>query len=271
MNHVTASFPFHLTVQTVLSSREEFSKFEEQLALLQQLGFYGIELNLPDLQVISPAELSKLLARYGLSLTYIATGAYAKKRGLSLSSSCRELRTASVNGALENAAYAEAMGAGIILGFFKGGPEADSDDPLSCLRQSVLEICERSSNAVPILVEATNHRETCVIKRVGEGVSIAKELARPNLFVLPDTYHMAMEEQDMTLAVTENLQYVRNIHLSDDNRLFPGFGRIDFKDFLSSLLRCGYSGTLGIEGNIRTSFVEDIAAASEYLSGLQLT
>ena len=271
MNKKRTAFPFRLTVQTILKNREQLNEFEDHLALLHQIGFYGIELNLPDLQVLTPNELKKVLKKHDLALTYIATGAFAKERGYSLSTSDAEIRAASVNGVLENAAFAKEMGAGVILGFFKGGPSADSSDPELYLEKSLREICDQKPRMVPVLLEATNRKETSVVHRISEGVKITSAVQNPDLFVLPDTYHMAFEENDMADAVVENLSLIKNIHLSDNNRFFPGFGTIDFKMFLSTLLRCGYSGTLGIEGNIKSSFSDDIRESFAFLNSLSIS
>ncbi len=268
MSSKKTRFPFNLTVQTVLNSRELIDEFEDQIALLGNLGFYGIELNLPDLWIISPKELKNMLDRHGLVLTYIATGAFAKKNAFSLSTSDDKLRDLSVNGVLENAEYAKGLNAGIILGYFKGQPEPDSPDPSSYLKASIREICHRKPADVPVLVEATNSSECCVINRISDALEIVDVIKDPSLYVLPDTYHMAIMEKDMINAVTMNLQRICNIHLSDNNRFFPGFGTLDFKEFLSSLFNCGYKGTLGIEGKIMTSFSEDIQASADYLNCL---
>lgn len=271
MNSIKNHFPFRLTVQTILESRELIDEFEDQIALLGNLGFYGIELNLPELWIISPKELQNMLDRHGLVLTYIATGAFAKKHAFSLSTEDNNLRTLSVNGVLENIAYAKELNAGIILGFFKGQPEPDSPAPSAYLKASICEICHRKQANVPVLIEATNNSECCVINRVSDAIKIVDAIKDPSLFALPDTYHMAIMEKDMISAVEMNLRHICNIHLSDNNRYFPGFGTLDFRGFLTSLLSYGYKGTLGIEGKIMHSFSEDILESADYLNSICLS
>ena len=142
------------------------------LEKLQSLGFWGIELNLPDLSAISPAELKELLEEHQLHLTYLAPGAYAKARGLSLSSPDPEVRKRSVEGCLANLAYAAQMGAGIILGFFKGGPLEDEEAARLAFIESLHSVCEQFSETLPILVEATNRRETCVVRTLADAEQV---------------------------------------------------------------------------------------------------
>ena len=264
------NFPFRVTVQTVLESADRLEEFESRLSLLHELGFYGLELNLPELDIITPEALKALLERYDLTLTYVATGAYAKKHGLSLSTADEEKRTAAVKGALENTRYAEQMDAGIILGFFKGGPAADSDDPEHFFRQSLSELCRDKAQSVPVLAEATNRKETCVLRTLADGERLLSEINCPSLFILPDTYHMAIEETDAFDAVSGIISHVRNIHISDSNRFFPGFGDIDFASLLRKLRSIGFGGTLGIEGNLTKDFESDIRSCVDYLCSLDL-
>ena len=85
-------------------------------------AFYGVELNLPDLDLIKPEELKSLLNEYQMKMNMLATGVYAKTHGLSLSSGIPEERMRAVNGCKRNIDYAASMGCGIIIGFLKGGP-----------------------------------------------------------------------------------------------------------------------------------------------------
>ena len=56
-----------------------------------------------------------------------------------------------------------------------------------------------------------------------------------------------------------------SVHLSDNNRYFPGLGAIDFSAILRFLKEMGYRGGVAIEGNVRRGFAEDLRASMEIL------
>jgi D-psicose/D-tagatose/L-ribulose 3-epimerase len=58
------------------------------------------------------------------------------------------------------------------------------------------------------------------------------------------------------------------IHVSDNNRLFPGLGAIDFATIFGALKKMGFEGTMAIEGNLQRSFAEDIRTSAQFLSRL---
>ena len=265
MLNVKDYLPLRLCLQTVFSPSDTFSSFEKLLRLLQELGFWGIELNLPDLDVLSPDNLAAMLGEHDLKLTYLATGAFAKARSLSLSTSSEISRISAVNGALENADYAAEMHAGIILGFFKGGPQADSATPEHFFCKSVSELCARKKSGVPVLLEATNQRETCVIRTLDEAASVCSAVENPDLRILPDTYHMFYEETDPRDSILRYRNRIENLHLSDDNRYFPGLGSIDFGEIFRFLQSIDYQGTLALEGNIRENLEADLIKSTEAL------
>ncbi|MGR5688460.1 TIM barrel protein [Enterocloster clostridioformis] len=103
-------------------------------------GFYGGELNLPDLDLIKPEELKSLLNEYQMKMNMLATGVYAKTHGLSLSSGIPGERIRAVNGCKRNIDYAASMGCGIIIGFLKGGPGSDSEFAERLFLESMLEL-----------------------------------------------------------------------------------------------------------------------------------
>jgi sugar phosphate isomerase/epimerase len=64
------------------------------------------------------------------------------------------------------------------------------------------------------------------------------------------------------------LDHCVSVHLSDNNRLLPGHGAIDFGAFLRGLNDRGFKGVVALEGNIAVSFENDIRLSADYLSSL---
>lgn len=264
-----------LTVQTVLEDKtaKKREELEHLLDAMEGLGMYGLELNLPDLwDTISPAELGRLLEQRGLKLTYVASGVYAGKRELSLASAREEIRQASIRGLLENMRYAKEMGpeTGVIIGTLKGAPaitqaEGAKERLVESLKEAA-ELAQKEGLTVPVLLEATNHYEAAVVNTLEEGRRVIEAVGWNELGLLPDLYHMNIEEKDGREAITQSLPLLRNIHLSDNNRYFPGFGALDFGAWYRFLSGIGYTGTFGIEGRIREGWIRDLEESAHFLS-----
>lgn len=262
-------YPFPLCIQLAAPPALDAPEFLAVLAQLEEAGFFGIELNMPEFSDCYADRLGELLDRHGLRLTMIASGAYANRHGLSISSPDEDIRKKSVAALEEMLDCAAKFGAGVICGFIKGGPSGVKEEAAQRLRTSLEELDRTGRTAAaPLYLEATNHYEALSVNTLAEGEALTRGLAHP-VYVLPDTYHMNIEEASMAGALAQFFPHFHNLHISDNNRHFPGIGRIDFAELFRLLLGLGYGGTVTIEGNVYRSLAEDIAFSSRYLAGIR--
>lgn len=235
--------------------------------MLSDHGFYGVEVNVKNLEDISPERLTERIHSFGLHLTYLATGVYSGAHGYSLSSSSDELRRASIAGCKENIRYAAECGCGVIIGFFKNNPLIDVNSPEAYLEESLYELVPLARSLhVPLLLEATNHYESKIVNSLDQAAALAQRVGSDTVSILPDTYHMNIEESDPFGALDAASGLFHNIHFSDNNRFFPGFGCIRFRKYLEKLVKLHYTGTIGIEGNLKYGYARDLAVTAAYLS-----
>ena len=260
-------YPFPLCIQlTPPTNFYEDAEFAAALSLLQELGFYGVELNLVDFS--DPGRLTEFLGGYGLRLTMVATGFYANQNGLSLSSLDEEVRFGTVEKMGEILRFAAGCGAGIICGFIKGGPGQDKEAAAAQMAKSLAEVAALNEETqVDLYLESTNHYEATLVNTMAEGAAFAREVQN-KICILPDTYHLNIEEESTAYALTRHQSLYHNLHVSDNNRYFPGFGAIDFFEVCALLKGIGYQGTISIEGRIKNSLWEDISASAAYLEGI---
>lgn len=260
-------FPF--TLQCTYPDSTEEDSFLRLLDLLSTYGFYGVEINLKDLRVPAPERLTARLGTFGLRLTYLATGKYSCIHGYSLSAASPALRRASVEGCRESIEYAAACGCGVIIGYFKNNPAVDTEMPERYLEESLCELAPLARRlGVPLLVEATNHYESKIANSLSQAAALARRVDPQIVFPLPDTYHMNIEESDPLGALEACSGLFPNIHFSDNNRFFPGFGCIDFRRYLRQLEKIHYTGTIGIEGNLKYAYRQDLEITAAYLSDI---
>jgi D-psicose/D-tagatose/L-ribulose 3-epimerase len=265
------SYTFPLSIQITLPEKyRDDEQFREVLRALQSLSFSGVELNIVRPERIVPDDLKDYLNGYGLPMTMFATGATAKALQLSLSSTDEPVRRRSVEKCLEFIEFARLFGAGVIVGFLKGGPAPDREQRRQSFRASLLEVAPRALEMkVPLLVEATNRYESAVANSLDDTCDLISPFAdNPLVRILPDTFHMNIEERDQFGSLSKHRALYDSIHISDNNRFFPGFGAIRFAELFSFLAKTGYSGGLAIEGNIKKDLLSDIRRTVEFLEPL---
>ena len=238
----------------------------ERLRLLQEAGFSGVELNIADPERIDPADLAAFLWSYGLSMVALATGGAARARGLSLSDTDPSRREQAVERTVGFIDFASSLGAEVIVGYLQGPPGADPQVLRPLFRESLLRLDQAVRAArVRFVVEAVTRFYSPVATRLDQAWDFIKDLGNPWLRIMPDTFNMNIEERDSRKALRDYLGAYDAIHFSDNNRLFPGHGAIDFPSLVSFLDEIGFAGRIGIEGEIARSFREDLGVCMAVL------
>ncbi len=240
------------------------SEIASRMALLAECGFSAVELNVFEPEGIDAAALRAWLSGFGLRMTAFASGATAKAFNLALSHTDETLRRLSVNRCRRFLEFAGEMGAGVIVGFMKGGPAATREPLLRSLSE-LTPVAE--TLGVDLILEATNHYESGVCNRVDQTLAVLDEIASPRMKMLPDTFHMNIEERDMLAALDACAGRYVSVHLSDNNRLLPGHGCLDFGRVVRHLIGRGFTGVFALEGNM-PEFESDIRTAARHLAQL---
>ncbi len=243
--------------------------FWRNLETLQRLGFDGVELNIRDPETVEPARLKAYLADFGLVLSMFASGLTAKTDQLSLATADETRRRKSIDRTARFLEFAHEFGAGVIAGYLKGAPQDNGPgarDRLAASARELAPIAERLTT--PLLIEAVNRYESPVGHSLADTWDIARLAGSPFVQILPDTFHMNIEESNMKQALRDHLACFSSLHLSDNTRHFPGFGALDFSAIIGMLDDLAYRGKLAIEGNLRTGFAADVDVAMRCLGPL---
>ncbi len=264
------SFCYPLAIQFALPQRyREDRELGDTLDGLRGAGFTGVELNIADPFSVDWADLFAFLKEHGLGMFRFASGLTAKTLSLSLSAADAETRQRSVAACRRMVHALAGTGIGIILGFFKGPVAADRDGARSRFALSLAELVpDAAEDRVPLVVEATNRYESSVANSLDDTAALlpASHTRGGWVQILPDTFHMNIEERDTPGALVRHAALFSSIHLSDNNRLFPGFGAISFGSIIGTLRRIGWKGFLAIEGNTVDGLLADARAAVKALT-----
>ena len=265
-----AHYRYFLAIQMRLP--EDYLKdaeFRRNLETLRRFGFDGVELNIQDPETVEPACLKAFLAEFGLVLSMFASGLTAKTFQLSLAASDEARRRETIGRTAHFLEFAHEFGAGVIAGYLKGAPQENGPGARERLAASVLELAPIAARLkTPLLIEAVNRYESPVGHSLADTWDIARRAGSPFVQILPDTFHMNIEEANMRQAIGEHRACFSSFHLSDNTRHFPGLGALDFAAIIGMLDELGYQGRLAIEGNLRTSFAADVEVAMQCLGPL---
>ena len=261
---------FPLYFQTVLpDDYRDNATFRSLLGSLRALGFSGVELNMSDPRQLKARDVRDFLGTFDLELSMLATGLTAKRLELSLSHPDESVRRRSIEICREMIDWVAGSTTGIIVGFLKGGVARDAEEARKRFSQSLAQIIPYAEpRSVGVLIEATNRYESSVANTIEETAHLLREYGTGSAQMLPDTFHMNIEEAHMFESLRVHHHRFRSIHLSDNTRCFPGLGAIDFGGIIGFLKQIDYRGRLAIEGNVKNDVEAELRSSLKYLAPL---
>lgn len=95
--------------------------------------------------------------------------------------------------------------------------------------------------------EAVNRFESDMINTVDEELAFLERVDCPSVKALLDTFHMNIEEDDLTAAISRAGKQIGHVHLSENNRKLPGNGHLEWPAILNALSEAQYTGLLTME------------------------
>jgi len=104
-----------------------------------------------------------------------------------------------------------------------------------------------AGHSVRLALEPVNHYEVNFILSTQDGIAFADAVSRPNFGLMLDTYHMNIEDQNMHASLRQARRYCWHVHISDNNRKWPGNAHIDFGSIVATLSDIGYEAYLSAE------------------------
>jgi sugar phosphate isomerase/epimerase len=223
--------------------REELrGKFE----ILRELGYEGVEVAIGNPREVS-SEFLRWLEGHGLKLVSILTGRGFVAEALSLCAADTAIRNRAIDrleSYFELAARWEAL---VFIGLLRGRANGDPDATVR-LVDSLQRACAAAAPlGVRLIIEPTNRYEADLIPTVASAASIIAKIGAPNIGIVPDTYHMNIEERSILGAIREHAALVWHVQVVDNNREAPGFGHLDFPEILRTLREIGYRGYVSAE------------------------
>ncbi len=100
---------------------------------------------------------------------------------------------------------------------------------------------------VRLVLEPINRYESNWLNTVDEVMDLIARLGEDNVGVLPDAFHMNIEEADLPPALRRGGSLVWHVHVADSNRRAPGWGHLDVAGIVATLREIGYTGFVSAE------------------------
>lgn len=123
--------------------------------------------------------------------------------------------------------------------------QAQEDDLLA---DSTRRICALAHGAgLDVCFEILNRYESHQVRSVAQALALLDAVGASNLALLPDAYHMNIEEADPAAALRSGGGRIGLYHLADSNRGAVGDGHIDFAAQFRALDAIDYAGPIIVE------------------------
>ena len=225
-----------------------FRGFEESIRKASSLGLDGIELALKSADEIDQQQLETWLSSTGLQVSCISTGQIYADTGLMFTDQDAEKRASVTSKFKDIIDLAADHGQLVNIGRVRGRLGDQPDKAKKNFKQVVTDLCNYADKKqVVLILEPVNRYEIDFVNSVEEGVSLLKELGLSNMKLMPDTFHMNIEDPTIEGTLADYISDIAYIHFADSNRLAPGQGHIDFDKIFQSLQSVDYGGWISLE------------------------
>lgn len=234
------------------------------------MGFDGIELqyNLSDKNKPDFHAIRKAVDERGIEVVAWGTGSLYVQNGLSLIDEDPDVVDETLRRLEMYVDGAVIAGGTVIIGCVRGN--IDDATRFELLESRFAENLRRflavaKSKGVPVVVEAINRYENNYLPTAGDCVQFIKKYELDHLNILLDTFHMNIEEKDISTAIRTAGPLLGHFHAVDSNRNVPGSGMIDYQRMMTTLFEIGYDGWLSIESRVARDENAEAARGLHYL------
>ncbi len=224
--------------------------FEESISKAADLGYHGIELALKTAEDVDPHQLSSWLSKHNMEVSCISTGQVFATLGLYFTHPDASMRRKVIDlfdGLTALAAdFGRMVNVGRTRGFIGEGQSRQEAEQLFI--ETSRQICDSAGErGVTIIIEPVNRYEINFVNNLDQGADLLAKVGRDNLGLMPDVFHMNIEDAHIGASLAKHAALVKYIHFADSNRWAPGWGHLDFDDVFAGLRAAHFDGWSSIE------------------------
>lgn len=234
---------------------------EETFKRLSKYHYNAVELK-GELSLYNVDEIKQLCSKYGMQISSILPWLLDGLPGRDLSNPDKSERQAAIDYCFEVIQFASEVGAPIVLVLpfpaNRTSPVGNPSTPELWESAAKLEwgnavgsvkkIAEYAKEfGVTLAIEPINRYETYQLTTVDDALRFVNEVEMDNVKINLDTFHMNIDEKDLSEAIRKAGSLLVHMHCADSNREAPGRGHTDFHSILSALREVQFSGTMVFE------------------------
>ena len=108
-----------------------------------------------------------------------------------------------------------------------------------------------ADHGVTLMCEVVNRFEHYMLNTAEEAVSFVREIDKPNVKVMLDSFHMNIEEDFLGDAIRHAGPLLGHFHIGECNRKVPGKGHMPWDDIAAGLRDIDYRGAVVMEPFVR--------------------
>ena len=214
------------------------------------LGYDGAELALRYAGEVDVPEMKRRLAATGLEVPCISSGQVFAADRLYFTHPDQTVRDAAVERITDMIRLAAEFGAKVNTGRVRGiVHEGETVETATARYLVCIGRCADVAEplGVELIVEPVNRYEVNFINNCAEGLEIVKRAGRRCLKLMPDLFHMNIEDASFRQAFESARDYIGYVHAADSNRLAPGWGHLPFDEIFQILSDIRYDGYITAE------------------------
>lgn len=214
------------------------------------LGYDGVEFALRHPSQVDVPRTKQRLTATGLQVPCISSGQVFAADHLYFTHPDASVRDQAVERIIDMIRLAAEFGAMVNTGRVRGvihdgeAPDTARRRYLDCIHRCA-DIAEPLG--VDLIVEPVNRYEVNFINNCTEGLEIVRETGRRCVRLMPDVFHMNIEDASFRDALTAARDFIGYLHVADSNRLAPGWGHMPFGEIFGILEDIGYDGWITAE------------------------
>ena len=236
----------NLLLWTPVVTEEHFGIIEK----LKAAGYDGVEVPLFSGEVEDYKRIGQALKDTGLACTTCTVMPDEEHNPISADPNHRKGGVEYLKWVID---CCEALGAEVLcgpyyhpLGTFTGvPPTAEEKERGAAVHREVAAYAEKAG--VVLAIECLNRFECYFLNTIDDGAAYAKQVGHTNFGVMYDAFHANIEEKDPVGCIGRNLDLIRHVHVSENDRGTPGKGHVPFGDIFKALRAGGYDQWLTIE------------------------
>lgn len=216
------------------------------------LGYQGIELNLKEWPSESNMNaIQTALKENDVEVAAIGTRHMHVTHGLYLASPNEKIRRKALIYIEDCMKIARVVGSPLVqAGWAFQGSKLEASKKTTW--KNAIESLEKVGRigeeyGIIFVIEFACTKDVQLVTTMDEALCMLEDVQSEKILVMADVYHIDAENDSPRDAVLKAGRKLGYVHLSDNNRITPGEGHINFHEFINALRDIGYKGYMVME------------------------